>query len=308
MKNTKIFLIAALLGSVLAGCQTEIDIEPVEQSSDKTVLTLTVNATMAPATKALDLNGNELKAYWKNTEIVALYTSDSSEPELLDVTPDSGDKPTDASLTGEVAGISKGDKLLLLIPCLDSYKTCNYTGQKGTIADIEANYDFAAATVTANAPSGSTITTTTAAFENLQSIYRLGFRVGSKTGDVLNVKGITVSSANNTLISSTTVSWNSVNEEYEWADTPGTITVNLDGISNVVYASLRNTTKDMETPADDTYSFDVVDEEDVLYVGTKVIPVKNALDAQGRFLSAQKIVVNKKTIAQQSSSITTGVL
>ena len=61
-------------------------------------------------------------------------------------------------------------------------------------------------------------------------------------------------------------------------------------------------------PENDTYSFDVIDEDDILYFGTKVIPVTGYLENQGNFLSAQKIVVNKAILSQQTSSINSGVL
>lgn len=311
MKTKKIYMIAALLGTVLTGCQKEMETQaPAEEKPTEGGLKLTIIASKSHDTKALDLDdeNNVLTPYWKSNEIVSLYKHDSDEPDLLEVAPGEGDLPKNATLSGEVSGLSEGDKVLLLIPTLDSYRTCNYTGQKGTIGDIEANYDFAAATVTMAEPDGNTISASAADFDNLQSIYRLGFREGSKDGDVINVKGFTVSSANDALIRSMSVSWDNDGEKYVWTDTPGSISVNIVGeAQEVVYASLRNTTKDMaEVPESDTYSFDVIDEDDILYFGTKVIPI-DALQEQ-YFLSAKKIVVNKATIAQQSTSISSGVL
>lgn len=310
MKTKKIYMIAALLGTLLTGCQKEVEIQtPAEEKPTEGTFKLTLVASKSHETKALDLTGNALTAYWKSNEIVSLYKNDSVEPELLEVEPGDGELPTSATLSGEVTGLAAGDKVLLLIPTLDSYRTCNYTGQKGTIADIEANYDFAAATVTMAEPEGNTISASAADFDNLQSIYRLGFREGSKDGDAINVKGFTVSSANNALVRSTSVSWDSADGGgFVWTDTHGSISVNVDGDAQaVIYAALRNTTNAMATvPENDTYSFDVIDEDDILHFGTKVIPI-DALQAQ-YFLSAQKIVVNKTTIAQQSTSISSGVL
>ena len=225
MKTKKIYMIVALWGAVLTGCQKEVETQtPTEEKPTKETFKLTIIASKSHDTKALDLTGNDLTAYWNSSEIVSLYKHDSDEPDLLEVVPEEGALPKNATLRGEVSGLSEGDKVLLLIPTLDSYRTCNYTGQKGTIADIEANYDFAAATVTMAEPDGNTISASAADFDNLQSIYRLGFREGSKDGDAINVKGFTVSSANNALVRSTSVSWDSADGgNFVWADTPGSI-------------------------------------------------------------------------------------
>lgn len=264
MKNNKLYLIAALLGTFLAGCQV-IEEEIVNHEEcvqpEVTSYTMTLEATKGVDTKALSLDGSTLNAYWQSSEKVKVY-KDGSCIGTLDVTPDAGEKPTTATLSGTIdnmAGLAKDVDLMLLIP----REIWNYSGQKGTIADIASNYDYAVATVTITAVDGgaSTISTTDATFTNQQSIYRFAFQVSSTP---LSVKGFTVSSA--TLVQTHT--WNGS----AWIDTAGPIAVNIDGSGSAsqVYASLRNTLAG--TSVADTYSFSVVGSDDVLYVGDKSIP------------------------------------
>lgn len=67
----------------------------------------------------------------------------------------------------------------------DFSETPNYEGQKGTIADIAANYDYMNATVTITAVDNTakTLTTNTANFQNLQSIFELTFTEPLIEGD-----------------------------------------------------------------------------------------------------------------------------
>lgn len=67
----------------------------------------------------------------------------------------------------------------------DFSETPNYEGQKGTIADIAANYDYMNATVTITAVDNTakTLSTSTANFQNLQSIFELTFTEPLIEGD-----------------------------------------------------------------------------------------------------------------------------
>lgn len=264
MKNNRIYLIAALLGTVLAGCQViENEVVDSEDNVQPEVasFTMTLEATKGIDTKALSLDGSTMNAYWQSSERVKVY-KDGTCIGTLDVSPGSGEKPTTATLSGTIdnmAGLAKDVDLLLLIP----RETWNYSGQKGTIADIASNFDYAVATVTITAVDGgaSTISATDATFVNQQSIYRFSFQVSTTP---LDVKGFTVSSAN--LVQTHT--WNGS----AWIDTPGPVAVSINGggSSSTVYAALRNTLAGSSTS--DTYSFSVVGDDDVLYEGTKVIP------------------------------------
>lgn len=290
-----ILLMAALLGAVLlAGCQrAEEDLKdekPQEPAAEGTFF-LTVEASKGADTKAmyLDQSGtkHKLDAYWESTEKVRVY-KEGSYIGQLDVTPASGDRPLTATLSGEitVSGLSSGDALMLLIP----RESWDYTGQVGTLADIESKYDYATATVTVATISGNSVTTNQSAdFLNQQSVYRFGFKAGT---DAVSVKSFTVSSANDALVRTCSLDGT--------ATESGSITVTpASATSELIYAALRNTRAG--SSQDDSYSFSVIASDNSLYLGGKVIPA-TSLYAQGKFISAKTVEVSQTRLTASSTS------
>lgn len=297
MKNNKLYLIAALLGTALTGCQI-VEPEIVSAEDPETVVeqpqvkySFTVEATKGTDTKALSLDGSTLNAYWKNTETVKVFkaTDGSASIGTLSVTPGTGEKPTNATLSGaiDIAGLAVDDELLLLIP----REPWNYSGQNGTLEGIESGYDYATATVTISSVDdvNNTISASNATFVNQQSIYKFAF----STGSALSVKSFTVSSP--TLVQTHT--WNGS----AWVDTPGPVSMTVAGGSSLaeVYVSLRNTLAGTSTA--DTYSFSVVGSDDALYTGDKAIPSNVMNDfGQGKYLGTT-VTVSKKVLAPAPS-------
>lgn len=303
MKKT-ILILAALLGAILwTGCQ-KIE-EPIEEEPEVVVpeepvgsYTLTVEATKGADTKALSLDGSTLNAYWSTGEKVAVYLSGTYKG-LLTATVNPSDN-TKAQLTGtleSIEGVVANAVLTLLFPRSE----WDYTGQNGAEpsadGDLATKYDYAEATVTVATVDNTNLTITTtggADFANQQSMYRFGFKVGG-AGDAIAIKGFTVSSVNNALVRSRTWSGSA------WTDTPGSITVNIDGTKALPYASLRNTLVSPSNPNDntivDTYSFSVIGSDDALYLGEKGIPGK-VMTVQGKFISAASITITKSNLAQ----------
>ncbi len=284
---------AALLGAVLlAGCQrAEEDLKeekPQEPAAEGTFF-LTVEASKGADTKALylDTSNNKLDAYWKSTEKVRVY-KEGSYIGQLDVTPGAGDRPLTATLSGEitVSGLSSGDALMLLIP----RESWDYTGQVGTLADIESKYDYATASVTVATISGNSVTANQSAdFLNQQSVYRFGFKAGT---DAVSVKSFTVSSANDALVRTCSLDGT--------ATESGSITVTpASATSDLIYAALRNTRAG--SSQDDSYSFSVIASDNSLYLGGKVIPA-TSLDAQGKFISAKTVEVSQTRLTASSTS------
>ena len=292
-----ILLMAALMGAlVLAGCQrAEEDLQeerPEKEVAEGTYF-LTVEASKGVDTKALFLDTEPgpdvLTAYWKNTEKVKVFKAGSGIGQL-DVAPGTGEKPVDATLSGEitVSGLTSGDALTLLIP----RETWNYTGQVGTLADIESKYDYATATITVAGISGNTITTNdNAVFANQQSVYRFGFKI-KDTETVVNVKEFTVSSTNDALVRACSLD-GTATESGSITVTPASATTEL------IYAALRNTQAGTSTA--DTYSFNVIGSDNALYLGEKVIPA-TAMDAQGKFISAKSVEVSQTRMTAKSTS------
>lgn len=68
-------------------------------------------------------------------------------------------------------------------------ETPNYSGQKGTIEDIAEHYDYmnAEVTITAVDNTAKTLTTSTATFQNLQSIFELTFTEPLLEGDEVTI-------------------------------------------------------------------------------------------------------------------------
>ena len=74
MKTNKLFLIAALLGTALAGCQKVSEVEnPEDKPENMQAWTLKVLATKSVDTRALDNTGNTMRPYWRNGEQVDVY-------------------------------------------------------------------------------------------------------------------------------------------------------------------------------------------------------------------------------------------
>ena len=293
MKRSMFFILA--IACMMAGCQ------PVEDLVDPTPTvtptdgkyTITIQASKDAGTKALYLDQSgtkdQLNAYWKSSEKVSIF-KDNDDVAALGVTPGSGDYPTTATLTGTVSGLAENDALTLMIP----RKTWEYTGQDGNLATIETNYDYATAPVTVSNVNETThaITTTAANFQNEQSIYRFSFKASSSATTLLPVKSMKVISANNALVQSRTLNTGG------WDDVCGPIEINVpSGTETVLYASLRNNRVGPSTNTD-TYSIDIIGADNALYVCGGNIP----MDAQGKFISLQNIVVSQARFTSNTTS------
>ena len=289
--------------ALLAACQqmeleTELPIieentEESEPADSVTVWSFTLQANKGEGeTKALDLinEGATLNAYWKNTEKVKVYKGGTLLG-TLDVTPGAGEKPTKATLSGSIttAGLAPGDILTLRTPG----ESWNYTGQVGTLASIETDFDHANASVIIGSVDklNHTITTTgTASFQNQQSIYRFGFKTG---GEYFDPKAFTVSAAGGKLVHS--MGWNGS----AWTADYGDISVTPASApgDHFYYVSLRN-----DQTSDDTYNFTITGSDDALYMASKNIP-NSVLDVPGKFISAKNITATKPDFAPASGEV-----
>ena len=288
MKKISIILMAGILA--LASCSTieEIPTNDPAVEPAQGEWTITIPATKDVDTKALDLEGNTLTAYWSADDEVKVFNG-TELIGTLDVTPDSGSKPTTAMLSGtfsSVSGLSTGSTLTLLLP----RDVWNYTGQVGTLASIQSKYDYAIATVSIDAldTSNNTITTTAASFENQQSIYRFAFR---KSSSAFSIKDFKVSSAGNRIVSEMTLGG---------TPTLGGLTVTpASATADPLFVSIRNT-----GTAEDTYNFIVTGSDDALYDVSKQIPAR-VLDVPGKFISATTMDLTQPSFAPASGTVST---
>ena len=205
MKNTKVFLIAALLGTVLASCQKEVEVKEEKPVDANKGWTLTVKASMEQTTKAMSLNGTELKSYWGENEKVAVYlgTTKLGTLEAGNIT----NGGANAVLSGEldsVAGVDTQTMLTLIFPDVDDF-TMTYLGQDGSApsegSKLAKNFDYAMAYIHVDGVNTSTneLTVSEAAtFQSQQSIYRLRFKENG--GSYFNVKTISITASQNMLV------------------------------------------------------------------------------------------------------------
>ena len=180
---------AALALCALPSCVKEVLVEdkPAPGKEEQT-WTVTMEATKAekdPETKALLLSddGSEIDFHWAGTDEVQVYDADGTlrgtmTPELA------GSTTTNTTqLKGTLSGnFSVGNTFTMYFLKKPAAENA-YAAQKGTVADIAENFDYATATVEVKeVDSGNkTVVFSHAAFESQQSITKFIFRYSSGT-------------------------------------------------------------------------------------------------------------------------------
>ncbi len=170
MKKNNLFitLAAALLACmVFFSCnkvENELQPQAPQEPGAAPAYTLTVEAVKGNATKALADAGTTLTSSWAAGDNVEVYNSSDAPLGTLTAAVSSTSTTT---LSGELTTApAVGDVLTL------KFKTNNYTNQKGTLAYIAANCDYATAEVTVTAVTGNAIQTTPANFVSQQAIVK----------------------------------------------------------------------------------------------------------------------------------------
>ena len=236
--------IAATVLTVLALVSCKKEELPENNSSlnnEGTTWILTVKANMI-STRALTEDSNGLVASFKTTENIYAYnvTADEALTGCLNPQSDGSSVVLSGALTGT---INPGDQLRLTY--LKS--AVDYTGQKGTLEDIAANFDLATATVSVISVESGNVSANAATFVPLQSVTKFSFTDG--TNPVV-VKSLTIS--NDNLVT-------------DGASSPAAvIDVTLETAGSSVYVAMSN-----PSDAKETYIFNVVDENGWTWTGTK---------------------------------------
>ena len=208
-KKKAFFISVAVLAAsaFLTGCSSDLSevVEPQQAQLPVVTYVVNVSASMNDGglTRALATAGSgaseELKPSWTD-ETVYVY---SGETKVGTLTPSNTNaEGTSTTLTGlleKEGGFAKNETLRLYY-LKDKPDHGDYSGQKGTIEDISANYDYATATITVEevAPTeifgnDNILKTSHAAFTKSQAVVKLmlGFK-----GEALNVSSLTISSDN----------------------------------------------------------------------------------------------------------------
>jgi len=175
MKKQMMTLAAVLMaGAAVTSCSSDNEMDSLKAPAAKTY-TMTVSATKGgDETRALNLDGNKLNTTWATTEHVYVkkgetWADGSLQPKEAGAT---------ATLTGTLSGVTIGasDEITLQFP---KSGDITYAGQKGTLADIAANFDWATATATvASVEDGKITVADNVTFVNQQAVVKFTLKNG----------------------------------------------------------------------------------------------------------------------------------
>ena len=262
------FITAAVtLGSFTACSNEDMVAEP--NTTQAPTYTVCIPASMGEdaETRAVtfDAGGTEnptAVSSFKTSDKIYVYNQKKDAMLTGYLTPSADGKTCDleGTLTGDIAA---GDELVLLynLSNYESDKTlCNfdYDSQDGTPAGVT---DGAMATVTVGSYTGSGVltTTTTAHFQNVQSMFRFQF---TSNGTPVNVKSLVISSMKNALSNF----YKPLIAGYFCTDIPVILS---SATTNSIYVALCI---DESVAAGDVLTFEVVDADNKLYTTTKDAP------------------------------------
>ena len=312
MKTNKAYIVvAALLGTVLMGCQKEEQIQPEANPEVVKTWKLTVQVSKGADdsdtsvdTKAMGISGSKLSSTWKVGEKVNVFLAGTCLGQLeVESTKNNG---AQATLSGriKVEGISENSDspstLMLLFPGRDDEKW-TYLGQDGSAPSesgtMATGYDYSVKEISAYADTSEQeikATVVSSSFASQQSVYRFGFKVGG-TGDPIEVDSYTLTSNKNKLVREMVYSGGS------WTSQYGAISVTQNDApaGNLYYMAIRN--ENDETTEADRFTFTVVRSSDsALLEGYRDIP--GSVLGNGKYLGAS-ISVSQKTMAPAAGSI-----
>lgn len=178
-----------LAGVVFIACSSDDD-----DSQQPQVYTVSVEAVLSSdaVTRALSGGGTgDITPQWAKDEVVHVSKSNTS---LGTLTPQSfGSAST--KLIGTLSGAELKDNDELVLTYLKS--DADYSGQKGTLSDIGANFAIAKATVKITEISGNIVKTENATFTSQQAIVK--FSLKGETNEALNASQLDIKYGSTTL-------------------------------------------------------------------------------------------------------------
>ena len=194
------YIVAALfgLGMALAACSpVELNVEEKAPDTNNDVWTLKVEAGEKDdaVTKALSMNSDgTIKSEWaQNDTIIAYKYLDNgmlylAEPVGTLKAETSGLHTTFAGSLTSIEGLAEGTKIRLTYP----NDMPDYRNQNGTLQYISehCNYSYAEVTITELNSDTKVISTTNAAFKNVQAIWKINFQDAG--GADINVTSVTI--------------------------------------------------------------------------------------------------------------------
>ena len=190
--------VLSLTATCLVACSSSSDDEPTptpqpQPQPVKGTFTLNVNASLSGAATrgTLTYVDNVYNLAWTAADRVDVKKKDGTSVGTLSALT-TGDASSD--LAGTVSGtFAVNDELTLTYP----KAPVSYADQKGTLADLGANYAFATATVTVATVSESVITTGDAAFAAQHAIVK--FTLKDEKGVAINATSLTIEGCDQTV-------------------------------------------------------------------------------------------------------------
>jgi len=270
------FITAALAMGSLTACSNEDLVTDANNTQAKTY-TVSIPASMGEdgTTRAVGFSGTDpvtgkptAISSFKTTDKIYVYNQTKNAMLTGYLTPSTDGKTCDltGSLTGDIAA---GDNLVLLynLSNFDSTDKDNcyffYDHQNGTQAGV---IDGAKATVTASVDDDN-LTTATANFQNVQSMFRFQF---ASNGTPLSVKSVDITSQKHAIASAYFPCDNIYVIGGGSANLPSTTT-------DPIYVAMCI---DESKSAGDVLTFNVVDADNKLYTTTKAAPISGFVNGK----------------------------
>ena len=188
-------------------------------------------------TRGLEREGSTIKAVWKTTDKVYAFP-DKSSVSIGSLSPMADKVGTERTkLDGNLnsTGLKVGDYLNFVTP----RDVWDYTGQVGTLADIESKYDYAQARVYITEISDNGMKGSTANFSTEQAIIR--FTIKGADGASMNIPSLTISAAGKKLATGYALSGGTFTPSY------GDLTITPASATSEIYVALRNDTEGSDT-------------------------------------------------------------
>lgn len=203
IKTTGWLAMAAAIIFGTAACSSSDDSiaeqQPANPTAQKTY-TMTVSATKGgDETRALNLDGNTLNATWATTEHVYVKKGETWATGSLN--PQTAGAST--TLKGTLSGVTfeASDGITLQFP---KSGDITYAGQKGTLADIAENFDWATATATnANVEDGKITVDGNVTFVNQQAIVKFTLVDKANTSTMLSPTALTINDGTSDIVTLT---------------------------------------------------------------------------------------------------------
>ena len=221
---------------VLAACSSEDDTvsEPKKVLEAGKTYSMTVNASKGGGTsRALSLSGSTLNASWATTEDV--YFCDRGDIYFTgSLRPQTGGE-LETTLNGSIT-CSHTLTLPLALTLIFPRKDWDYTVQRGTIADIAANYDYMTAPINLSELTTSGIgASTSVAFTSQQAIVKFTLQDKNNGDAAINATSLRISASG--LAQSVDVVHDG--DAYTFTNTPGDITVTPASETSDIWVALR---------------------------------------------------------------------